>query len=62
MNLDVPADLYDMYGKLCIDYGITKTEGIVRYFRYLKSQNYKLRKVLNDRSVSDFKLDEREPE
>lgn len=58
INLDVPADLYDMYAKLCIDLGITKTEGIVRYMRYLQKQHYKHRRVLDEESPQSFKLDE----
>jgi hypothetical protein len=57
LNLDVPADLHDMYSKLCIDLGITKTDGIVQYLRYLQKQHYKHRQVLNDTSPPDFKLD-----
>lgn len=58
LNMDIPADLFDMYAKLCIDEGITKTEGIVRYLRYLQKQYYKHRRVLDEDSKPDFKLDE----
>jgi len=61
LNLNVPADLYDMYAKLCIDLGISKTEGIIQYFRYLRAQYYKKRNALDEESESDFKLDAGKP-
>jgi len=59
LNVMIPADLHDMYAKLCIDLGITKTEGIVEYFQYLKKTYYKHRQVLDEKSDADFKLDAR---
>lgn len=61
MNLDLPADLYDMYAKLCIDLGITKTEGIIKYMRYLQAQYYKHRQALDEDSKPDFRLDGGKP-
>lgn len=61
LNIDLPVDLYNMFAKLCIDLGITKTEGIVQYLRYLQAQQYKARKPLNEQSKQDFKLDSRKP-
>lgn len=61
LNVDLPADLYDMYAKMCIDLNISKTEGIVQYFKYLQKQNYRQRRTLNETTESDFTLDDRDP-
>lgn len=58
LNVDVPADLYDMFGKLCIDLGINKTAAIVEYLKYLKKTHYKQRETLNDKSIAAFRLDD----
>ncbi len=59
LNVDVPADLYNMFAKLCIDLEITKTEAITKYLKYLQKQYYKQRQVLDEDSKPDFKLDDR---
>lgn len=58
INMDIPADLYDMLRKLCVDTGLTATSIVVQYLEYLQKQHYKRRQVLNEHSESDFKLDE----
>lgn len=45
LNVHIPADLYDTYAKVCIDLGISKTEGIVQYFRFLKSHQAQRRRI-----------------
>lgn len=64
LNIDIPVELYTMYAKLCVDLGITKTEGIVQYLKYLKAQGIRERRlrVLHGKSKGDFKLDGRELE
>lgn len=62
LNLDIPIELYNMYAKLCIDLGITKTDGIIQYLQYLHAQYYKNRRALNEHSQSDFQLDDRKPQ
>lgn len=61
LNLDIPENLYNMFAKLCIDAGITKTEAIVRYINYLQQQRHGSRRLLDEDSKSNFKLDEGEP-
>ena len=58
LNVDIPLDLFTMYSKLCVDLGITKTQGIIQYFRYLKKQYHHHRQVLNEKSKSEFRIDE----
>jgi hypothetical protein len=62
LHVDIPVDLFNMYTKLCVDLEITKTEGLIRYFKYLQKQYYKRRRAINEKSEPDFKLHEREPE
>lgn len=50
LHMMIPTELYDMYAKLCIDWGITKTEGIIRYFKYLEKTKWKREK--NDDTIS----------
>ena len=59
--LDIPIELYNMFAKLCIELGISKTEGVTRYFQYLQKRHHMQRKALDEQSDSDFKLDERKP-
>ena len=58
LNVDIPSDLFNMYSKLCIDLEITKTEGLIRYFKYLSKMYYKRRRAINEKSEPDFKLHE----
>jgi hypothetical protein len=57
LNIDIPVGLFDMYAKLCIDYGISKKEGIVQYFRYLQRMQCQQRKLINEQTDKGFKLD-----
>lgn len=61
-NIDLPVDLYNMFAKLCVDYGITKTEGIIRYLKFLQKQHHRERELLNERSRKPFKLDDKHDE
>jgi hypothetical protein len=60
LNIRIPADLYDSFAKLCIDYGITKTAGIVLYMKYLKQQHNIKRTLLSARHkpAEPFDLEE----
>lgn len=59
LNLEIPVDLYNMFAKTCIDYGITKTEGIIRYFKYLQHQQRRKKEILDEGTATDtFTLDE----
>lgn len=58
----IDAELFNMYSKLCIDMGITKTDGLIQYFKYLKKQHHNQREGLNERTKSDFRLDARKPQ
>lgn len=62
LNIRIPAKLYDMYAKLCIDEGITKTEGIIRYFEYLAKMHNWNRRALNEQSKQNFSISDGEPE
>lgn len=57
LHVQVPADLHDVLGRLCIDTGLSATAIITQYLQYLQSKHYKKREVLNGQSNSDFKLD-----
>lgn len=63
LNVDIPTQLYIMYSKLCIDLGISKAEGIIRYLEYLQKQSHRSRKnkALHEGSDETFKLDEETP-
>lgn len=58
LNVHLPKELYEMYAKLCIDLGISKTDGIIQYMEYLNAQPWHKRKgtVLNEGKQSNFKL------
>lgn len=56
ITVDVPSELYDMFAKLCIDNSITKTEGLVRYLKFLKEKNYHCRNLVNENTNSNFDL------
>jgi hypothetical protein len=60
VSLDVPEKLYALYCKLCLDLGITRTEGLIRYFKYLSTYHHKQRKALDEKSNTNFRLDEGE--
>jgi hypothetical protein len=62
INIHIPTELHDAFAKLCVDYGITKTEAILRYMRYLKAQHISKRRLVDEHSRSHFKLDQRELE
>lgn len=47
LNVNVPTELYDMYAKLCIDWNVSLTEGIIRYFKYLEKTKW-MRKTGDD--------------
>ena len=57
LNIRIPAELYQMYAKLCIDHGITKTDGIVNYLKYLQGKHQKKRDLLDEETTDDFNLD-----
>lgn len=61
ISADVDVDLYNSFAKACIDAGVSKTEALVRYIRYLQKQPSRGRKLLDEHSESDFKLDARKP-
>lgn len=56
INIRVPVDLYETYSKTCIDYGISRTEGIVQYLLYLKKQVGRKKELLHERAHETFKL------
>lgn len=56
LYIDVPVGLYNVYAKCCVDQGITKTEGILQYFRWLQRQKADRRKILHEETDSTFKL------
>lgn len=56
LNVEIPADLWQMFSKLCIDEEVSKKEAIVQYFKYLKAKNNKSRRLLNETSEDNFKL------
>lgn len=57
LHVQVPADLHDMLGRLCIDTGLSATAIITQYLQYLQSKHYRKREPINEKSDSDFKLD-----
>ena len=59
LHVQVPADLHDVLGKLCIDTGLSATAIITQYLQYLQAQHYKKREPLHEKSTADFKLDAR---
>lgn len=61
LSIDISASLYIMFSKLCVELEITKTEAITQYLRYLQKQDSRNRKILNEHSEPNFKLDARKP-
>jgi hypothetical protein len=55
----IPADLYALYAKACIDARITMTAGFVQYLEYLKLQQSSVRggRLLYEGKKSDFGLE-----
>ena len=58
MHFLVPEREANIYEKLCIDYGITMTEGFVMYARWLTRKDHRARRLLNEKSDTNIKLDE----
>lgn len=52
LNIDLPADLYDEFSKICIDAQITRTKALIKYIYYLRSLHKKKRKLLDERFTS----------
>jgi hypothetical protein len=61
ITVDVPIGLFNMYAKLCVDAGISKTEGFLRYLEYLASRHQRQRELVNELSNTTFILDEGKP-
>lgn len=61
ITVDIPLGLFNMYAKLCVDAGISKTEGILRYLEYLASRQQRQRELVNELSNTTFVLDEGKP-
>ena len=57
LSVQIPTALFHMYSKVCIDAGVTKTEGIVQYFEYLKGLKPQYRRMVDGDSERNFKLD-----
>lgn len=49
-NIRVREDLFIMFCKLCLDYGISRAEGIEQYFKYLNKHFGSKRKLLDDKT------------
>lgn len=62
VHVQVPADLHDTLGRVCINTGLSATAVITQYLRYLKAQYPKKKEPLNEKSATDFKLDASSPE
>jgi len=62
LNLAVQTEDYNFFAKLCIDTGITKTEGLTRYIRYLQRLPSKQRWLLDETSPKSFTMDAAIPE
>jgi hypothetical protein len=56
LYVDIPVGLYNIFAKACVDQGITKTEGVLQYFRWLQRQKADRRKLLHEESDTTFKL------
>jgi hypothetical protein len=61
ITVDLPIQLFNMYAKLCVDLQISKTEGFIRYLKWVNMHKPPQRRLLNEHTESDFKLDEGEP-
>jgi hypothetical protein len=53
ISVEVPIDLADTFGKLCIDRGVTRTQAIIKYLKYLKAIYYKHREFLDEESKKE---------
>lgn len=62
LNLMIPAELHDSFSKLCVGWGITKTEAIAQYIKYLRSLERHQRKPLHAKAPLTFTPAPREPE
>lgn len=60
--MHIPENLFVIFSKMCIDAGITKKEGIVRYLKYLKKIHNQQRKLLDEKSTANFKLTDKQPD
>lgn len=58
IHVQVPANLHLMVHKLACDEGISITEIIVRYLKYLRAKPYRERRLLDAKSAPDFTLDD----
>lgn len=45
LNLLIPSNLYVFFAKMCIDLGITKTEGMIRCLEKVRENKDLLKKV-----------------
>lgn len=57
IHVQVPAELHDVLGRLCIDTGLSATAIVTQYLQYLQSKHYKKREALNASSNTNFSLD-----
>lgn len=53
LSVEVPADLYAIFSKLCIDNEVTKTEAIIRYMKYLKKRIPQERRLIDGKTQSN---------
>ena len=58
LNINIPDKLYAILNRICTDYGLSKTECISQYLRYLEAQHYAKRRPLSASSKKSFKLEE----
>lgn len=64
LSVQIPADLYGVFAKLCLDHEISKTEGIVRYIKWLNLHHRNNRKLLDEKNKIEgqpFNMDEELP-
>ena len=58
INVRVPASLHVLAKKICLDYGISITDLIVHYLKYLQKKTKSERQLLDAKSkATDFTFD-----
>ncbi len=57
LMIRIPADLHDVLKRLALDNETSATHIITEYLRFLQKQPHRIRKVLNEDSETDYKLD-----
>lgn len=57
LSVQVPADLYVMFSKFCMDSEVSRTEAIVKYLKWIQKQPVAQRRLLNATSKADIGLD-----